>query len=99
MRESPFFQEILQEGIQEGLEKGREEERKEQAAALRQTVIDIVSERFPKLARFASKQTLFVDDPALLRHLIFKLSLSQTQAEARQYLQEIDKDEEEDEQD
>lgn len=107
MKNSPFFKEIFQEAFQEGREKGfqigyeegRELERKIFAETLRQIVINIIGERFPKLLRFASKQTLFVDDPALLLNLIVKLSASQTVAEARQHLQEIDEDEEEDEQD
>lgn len=44
IRESPYYQEILKEGREEGLEKGREEGMLE---ALRQTIIDIVVERFP----------------------------------------------------
>ena len=65
-------------------------------AALHQTVIDIVLERFPKLVRFTRKQLVFADDPAILRHLIVKLSISKTAEEARQYLQEVDEEEEED---
>ena len=96
IRESPYYQEIWKEALEEGIEEGREEERREHIAALHQTVIDIVLERFPKLVRFTRKQLVFADDPAILRHLIVKLSISKTAEEARQYLQEVDEEEEED---
>jgi predicted transposase YdaD len=94
LRESPYYQEILAEGREEGLEKGREEERREQLEALRQTVIDIVLERFPKMIRLTRKQVAFVEDPAILRHLIVKLSISQTMEEAKEHLLKVDEDEE-----
>ncbi len=97
IRESPYFQEILKEGLEEGLEKGREKGREEgQLEALRQTIIDIVVERFPKLLRIARKQVIFVEDPAALRHAIVKLSMSQTAEEAKQHLLEMDEEDEED---
>lgn len=98
LRESPYYQEILAEGREEGLEKGREEgreeERREQLEALRQTVIDIVLEHFPKMIRLTRKQVAFVEDPAILRHLIVKLSISQTMEEAKEHLLKVDEDEE-----
>ena len=97
LRESPYYQEILQEGLAEGLEKGlekgREEERREQLGGLRQTVIDIVLERFPKMVRLARKQVAFVEDPAILRHVIVKMSIAQTAEEAKQHLLRIDEEE------
>ena len=101
IRESPYYQEILKEGLEEGLEKGlkegREEGREEgQLEALRQTVIDIVMERFPRLVRIARKQVAFTEDPAVLRHVIVKLSISQTAEEAKQHLLEMDEEDEED---
>lgn len=88
-RESPYYQEILKEGIEEGLEKGREEG---QLEALRQTILDIVVERFPRLLRTARKQTTFVEDPVALRHAIVKLSMAQTAEEAKQHLLELDEE-------
>ncbi|HEU0001750.1 MAG TPA: hypothetical protein VFQ36_12670 [Ktedonobacteraceae bacterium] len=96
-RESPYYQEILKEGLEEGLEKGREEGREEgQLEALRQTVIEIVLERFPRLLRTARKQTIFTEDPAALLRVIVKLSMSQTTEEAKQHLLEMDEEDEED---
>ena len=92
IRESPYYQEILKEGREEGLEKGIEKGKLE---ALRETVIDIVVERFPKLLRTARKQTTFVEDAAALRHAIVKLSMAQTAEEARQHLLEMDEEDEE----
>jgi len=104
LRESPFYQEILQEGREEGRkegrkegreegrEAGREEERREQIAGLRQTVIDIVLERFPKLVRLTRKQVTFIEDPAVLRYLIVKMGIAQTIEEARQHLLKVDED-------
>lgn len=98
LRESPYYQEILEEGREEGLEKGREqgreEERREQLEALRQTVIDIVLERFPKMIRMTRKQVAFVEDPAILRHLTVKMSISQTMEEAKQHLLKVDEEDE-----
>jgi hypothetical protein len=91
LRESPYYQEILEEGREEGLEKGREQG---QLEALRQTVIDIVLERFPKMIRTTRKQVAFVEDPAILRHLIVKMSISQSMEEAKQHLLKVDIDEE-----
>lgn len=93
IRESPYYQEILKEGREEGLEEGIEKGKLE---ALRETVIDIVVERFPKLLRTARKQTTFVEDPVALRHAIVKLSMAQTAEEAKQHLLEMDEEDEED---
>lgn len=97
IRESPYYQEIRKEGRDEGLEEGLEKGREEgQLEALRQTVIDIVVERFPRLLRIARKQTAFTEDPAALRHAIVKLSMAQTAEEAKQHLLEMDEEDEED---
>ncbi|MGH2496900.1 MAG: hypothetical protein ACRDIV_19525 [Ktedonobacteraceae bacterium] len=93
IRESPYYQEILKEGMEEGVEKGREEGKLE---ALRQTVMDIVVERFPRLVRIARKQVTFTEDPVVLRHVIVKLSMAQTTGEAKQHLLEMDEEDEED---
>ncbi len=85
IRESPYYQEILQEGREEG-----------KLEALRQTVIDIVVERFPRLLRTARKQVTFMEDPTALRHAIVKLSMAQTAEEAKLHLLEMDAEDEED---
>src|SRR6266705_1266129 len=48
LRDTPVYQEVLAEGMEKGLEKGMEKEIKEgKLRALRQTLVDIVQERFP----------------------------------------------------
>src|SRR5579871_4897384 len=94
LRESPFYQEIQEEGREEGLEQGLEQGREEgQMQLLRQLVVDIIAERFPKLTRLARKQTMFVEDTAILHRLIIKLITAESLEEAREYLREADDDE------
>ncbi len=80
-------EEGLKEGLEKGLEKGIEEGRKQgQVEALEQTLIDLIADRFPRLVRFARRQLSDVDDPALLRLLVLKLSTAQTAEEVREQL-------------
>ncbi len=78
LRETPIYQEILKEGREEGLE------------ALRQAVVDIIAQRYPKLARLAKKQVVVVEDPELLRRVLVKVSVVQTAEEAKQHLLALD---------
>ena len=96
IRESPYYQEILEEGREEGLEKGRELERLEQVQGLRQSIIDIVTMRYPKLLRFAKREVAAIDDPAILRGLIVGLSLGDSLEEARERFEQIIGDEDDD---
>src|SRR5215470_15208977 len=75
LRETPIYQEILKEGRERG-----------QLEALRQAIVDIVVERFPKLVRLAKKQVAAIEDPELLRHVLVKVSVAQTAEEAKQQL-------------
>lgn len=97
LRDTPVYQEMTrlarEEGLQEGLQEGREEGLQEGLHELRQTVLDVVLERFPKIVRLAKEQVAAVKEPALLRHLIVKISIAQTAKEAKQYLLEVDEDE------
>ncbi len=69
----------LEQGLEQGLQRG-------QLEALRQAVIDVVVERFPKLVRLAKKQVAVVEDSELLRHVLVKVSVVQTAEEAKQHL-------------
>jgi predicted transposase YdaD len=84
--QTPTYQRLVkkgrEEGLEEGLQKGLE--------ALRQTVVDVVQERFPEIAILAQKQVAGVEDTTLLRHLIVKMSTVQTVQEAIQLLISID---------
>jgi len=70
---------------QEWVQKWREEERQRQ----RQTVLDIVQERFPEIAPLAKKQSDAVDDSEVLRRLIVKMGVVQKAQEAEHYLLKI----------
>jgi predicted transposase YdaD len=78
LRDTPVYQEVLAEGMEKGLEKGLE--------AQRQTLLDIVQERFPEIARLAKRQADAIEDPDVLRRLTVKISVVKTSKEAEQYL-------------
>ena len=78
LRETPIYQEILKEGREEGLE------------ALRRAIVDVIAQRFPKLARLAKKQVVIVEDPELLRQVLVKVSVVQSAEEAQRELHALD---------
>ena len=78
LRDTPVYQEVLAEGEEKGLEKGLETQR--------QTLLDIVQERFPSIARLAKQQVDTIEDPEMLRRLIVKISIVKTSKEAELYL-------------
>jgi predicted transposase YdaD len=78
LRDTPVYQEVLAEGMEKGLEQGLETQR--------QTLLDIVQERFPAIARLAKQQADAIEDPETLRRLIVKISIVKTSKEAEQYL-------------
>jgi flagellar biosynthesis/type III secretory pathway protein FliH len=91
LRESPFYQEILQEGREEGLEEGLEKGHLEgklegKLEGLRETLLTIVQARFPRMARLAKGLAAITEDPAVLQNLILKISLAQTFEEAQKSL-------------
>jgi hypothetical protein len=63
--------------------------------ALRQVVVDIIADHFPKLIPYARKQTVFVEETAILHRLVIKLCTSKSSEEAREYLRQADDDEDE----
>jgi predicted transposase YdaD len=83
LRDTPVYQEVLAEGEEKGLEKGIKEG---ELRAQRQTLLDIVQERFPAIARLAKQQADAIEDPEVLRRLIVKISIVKTSMEAEQYL-------------
>jgi predicted transposase YdaD len=78
LRDTPVYQEVLAEGMEKGLEQGLETQR--------QTLLDIVQERFPAIARLAKQQAEAIEDPEMLRRLTVKISIVKTSKEAQQYL-------------
>jgi flagellar biosynthesis/type III secretory pathway protein FliH len=91
LRDTPVYQEVLAEGVEkgleQGLEKGLEQGIKEgKLEAQRQTLLDIVQERFPAIARLAKQQADAIEDPEVLRRLTVKISIVKTTKAAEQYL-------------
>ncbi len=78
LRDTPVYQEVLAEGMEKGMEKGLE--------AQRQTLLDIVQERFPAIARLAKRQVDAIEDPEVLRHLTVRISVVKTSQEAEHFL-------------
>lgn len=102
MKETWAFQEAALEGHEEELPQrfqmafmqGIHQAHKEILQELRQTLVKIVRLRFPNVVRLAKKQTFSIDDSAILRDLIVKMSIAGTSEEAVVYLLEVDEDEE-----
>jgi len=103
MKETWAFQEAALEGHEEELPQrfqmafmqGIHQAHKEILQELRQTLVKIVRLRFPNAVRLAKKQTSAIDDSAILRDLIVKMSIAQTAEEVVIYLLEVDEDEDE----
>jgi len=103
MKETWAFQKTAMEGLEEELPQrfqmafmqGIHQAHKEILQELRQTLAKIVRLRFPNVVRLAKKQTSTIDDSAILRDLIVKMSIAQTSEEAVVYLLEVDEDEDE----
>ena len=101
MKETWAFQEAALEGHEEELPQqfqmafmqGIHQAHKEILQELRQTLVKIVRLRFPNVVRLAKKQTSTIDDSAILRDLIVKMSIAETSEEAVVYLLEVDEDE------
>jgi hypothetical protein len=101
MRETWAFQNTALEGHEEELPQrfqmafmqGLHQAHKEILQELRQTLVKIVRLRFPNVVRLAKRQTAGIEDSAMLRDLIVKMSIALTAEEAVMYLLEVDEDE------
>ena len=94
LRDTPAYQQILEEGLEEGMEKGLqqglekglqqglqqgiEKERQERLQSLRQTIIDLVQARSPKLLKLAKGQTLIIEQPRTLELLLVHVAQAVT---------------------
>ncbi len=96
LRETWVSQELIQEGeekgIKKGIEQGIKQATQQELQRQRETIVDIVLERFPKIVHLAQQQVERIDDPSILRHLIIKMSTVQTAEEAKQRLLELGQD-------
>ena len=88
-------EEELPQRFQMAFMQGIHQAHKEILQELRQTLVKIVRLRFPNVVRLAKKQTFSIDDSAILRDLIVKMSIAGTSEEAVVYLLEADEDEDE----
>ncbi len=58
-------------------------------AQMRQTVVEIIQERFPALTQLAEEVVATIDDFAQLRHLAVKLSSAQSVEQAHKSLLDL----------
>ena len=86
-------EEELPQRFQMAFMQGIHQAHKEILQELRQTLVKIVRLRFPNVVRLAKKQIFSLDDSAILRDLIVKMSIAETSEEAVVYLLEVDEDE------
>jgi predicted transposase YdaD len=86
LRDTPAYQRYLKEGR----ELGREEERQQTLERQRQTLLEIVQVRFPKLLHLTKGLATITSDPEVLERLIVKMGTAQTLEEAQEYLFEVD---------
>ena len=85
--DTPIYQLILEEGREEGLKLARQMKIQEQHTIVQR----IVQTKFPKIARLAIDKTEAIIDEKKLEDLNVYMSIAQTEADARQYLLDIDK--------
>ncbi len=95
LHDTPIYQLILEEGREEGIQQGTEQAFQQ---ALQKKIQDqrvlvqrIVQTKFPKIARLAIEKTDMIADEKKLQDLNVYMSIAQTEADARQYLLDIDK--------
>jgi hypothetical protein len=82
LRDTPAYQRFLKEG--------RELERQQNLERQRQTLLEIVQVRFPKLLHLTKGLAAITNDPEVLERLIVKMGTAQTLKEAQEYLIDVD---------
>ncbi|HLJ32185.1 MAG TPA: hypothetical protein VKU38_00970 [Ktedonobacteraceae bacterium] len=82
-------QEGLAKGRQEGLAKGRQEGQQETIHELREALLEVILELFPKIRVPAQEQVDAITNTLLLRQLIVKIVTFKTPEQALQYLRDI----------
>jgi hypothetical protein len=87
-------EEELPQRFQMAFMQGIHQANKEILHELRQTLVKIVRLRFPNAVRLAKKQSADIEDSAMLRDMIVKMSIAQTVEEAVIYLLEVDEEDE-----
>jgi hypothetical protein len=89
LEDSWGYQELTAQAQQKGFDKGLHQG---ELQARRDTILDIVQDRFPPLVTLVSSHIQNIDDTNLLRRLIVKLSAAQTAQEAEQTFRSLVKD-------
>jgi flagellar biosynthesis/type III secretory pathway protein FliH len=79
-------QQGLEEGKQKGLEEGLKEGKQQGLEAMRQTLVNIVRARFPRLVSLAKTQVAGIEDLETLDALIVQVSTASKAKEARRFL-------------
>ena len=82
LRDTPAYQRFLKEC--------RELERQQTLERQRQTLLEIVQVRFPKLLHLTKGLAAITNDPEVLERLIVKMGTAQTLEEAQTYLVDVD---------
>ena len=91
IQQTPLYQswtrKALEEGEQRGLERGlKEGEQKGKLEGLRETLVNIVRVRFPRLTSLARTQAAQINDPDILGDLIIQVSTASKAQEVRRTL-------------
>ncbi|TMC20076.1 MAG: hypothetical protein E6J34_13745 [Chloroflexi bacterium] len=97
LSETPAYKSIERKGLEKGLEKGREEgiamgheeERQLRLSSLRQKLLTILENRFPKLHPLTKKLTAQITRPDVLENLMVQLALARNFNEAQEALLEM----------
>ena len=97
LHETRAYQELIREGVEKGLEKGLaqgleqglEQGRLERMRETRETLDEVILERFPKIMWMVKGPLSSIHDVKILRHLIVKMSTVQNAEEALQYIRDL----------
>jgi predicted transposase YdaD len=92
VRDTWFYQHILEQGLEQGMERGiergREQEREQTLRKTRLLLLDVVRVRFPDVIELAQQRANAMHDAEVLRRLIIKIAMAPTAEEARRFLLE-----------
>lgn len=86
LQEADIVQDWINEGLQKGIGIGME---KGEVKAIREDILDVVSERFGTLRKGLGKKLAAIDDPAVLRSLLRKSVKVESLEEFARLLEEI----------
>ncbi|MCL6447886.1 MAG: hypothetical protein K6U04_06995 [Armatimonadetes bacterium] len=82
LQEADIVQDWINEGFEKGIEKGK-------VKAIRDDILDVLSERFGVVKKGIGKKLAAIDDPAVLRSLLKKSVKVESLEEFARFLEEI----------